>query len=42
MPGKLKYIIHTCVGKGPKQLMENEHHLLNSHGLPVKLLSAES
>ena len=36
MPGKLKYIIHTQVGEGPKQLFEHDDHLLNNTGLPKK------
>ena len=35
-PGKLKYIIHTRIGKGPKLLNDCREHLLNSHGLPKK------
>ncbi|KAL7288831.1 hypothetical protein TKK_0016807 [Trichogramma kaykai] len=32
--GKLKYIIHTRVGDGPKQLENSKNHLLNEDGLP--------
>ncbi|XP_058791857.1 diphosphomevalonate decarboxylase [Phymastichus coffea] len=37
LPGKLKYIIHTRIGDGPKQLSGKNVHLLNEHGLPIKL-----
>lgn len=32
--GLLKYIIHTSVGEGPKELKDAEAHLLDAKGLP--------
>ncbi|XP_043463230.1 diphosphomevalonate decarboxylase [Leptopilina heterotoma] len=36
LPGLFKYTIHTRVGEGPKILKNEENHLLNNHGLPIK------
>ncbi|XP_014211273.1 diphosphomevalonate decarboxylase [Copidosoma floridanum] len=35
--GKLKYVIHTRVGTGPKQVLDSENHLLDNQGFPKKL-----
>ncbi|XP_044270770.1 diphosphomevalonate decarboxylase [Tribolium madens] len=36
-PGKLKYVIHTKIGDGPKILSEASDHLLGENGLPKNL-----
>ena len=36
VPGKLKYIIHTQVGEGPKQLFDTQDHVLNNSGFPER------
>nr|XP_050847794.1 diphosphomevalonate decarboxylase isoform X1 [Vespula vulgaris] len=38
-PGKIKYMIHTTVGDGPKYLESPKDHLLNDQGLPIRLTS---
>lgn len=35
-PGKIKYMIHTTVGDGPKYLESPKDHLLNDQGLPIR------
>lgn len=35
-PGKIKYIIHTRVGDGPKYLENPKDHLLNDQGWPIR------
>lgn len=33
--GRLKYVIHTALGEGPKELKEPDAHLLDANGLPI-------
>lgn len=35
-PGKIKYMIYTRVGDGPKYLESPKDHLLNDEGLPIR------
>ncbi|XP_012264706.2 diphosphomevalonate decarboxylase [Athalia rosae] len=35
--GKLKYLIHTRVGDGPKILRDQKDHLLDNSGLPLRI-----
>ncbi|KAK3907689.1 Diphosphomevalonate decarboxylase [Frankliniella fusca] len=34
----LKYVIHTQIGEGAKQLMDSESHLLSANGIPLRLV----
>ncbi|XP_012279482.1 diphosphomevalonate decarboxylase [Orussus abietinus] len=41
-PGKLKYIIHTKIGNGPRQFCDPEDHLLNDRGFPLRVTDSGS
>lgn len=36
-PGRLRYIIHTKLGEGPRIFTHDSEHLLTENGLPKKL-----